>query len=388
VGPPHFTETSTNSWSSRLGGALVGIVIGLVLFVISFPLLWWNEGRSVDRVKTLDEGLGIVQAVSADKINPKNEKALIHISGMGKGGVLNDDLFGVSVDAIKLNRRVEMYQWEEEVQEQREKEVGGSETVRKTYRYKKIWNNSVIDSSKFRRQRGHENPSELPVDNTHQAAARITVGAFELPDVFVNRIDTFTPMRVTDETSQRAAEDVRQSFVLSSGKFYYGDPRMPKIGDTKVSFNIVAPQKISVVGKQAGSTIDTYQAKRGDLALLKMGSASANELFSDAKDENTLLTWGLRLGGFIAMWAGMAMFFGPIRVLADILPFLGNIIGAGISLVTGLIAFVLSFVTIAMAWIAYRPLLGITLLVVAGAAVYFGGRFLGRRSKAKEPVPA
>ena len=39
-----FTEVTGQSWFSRLTGAITGVLIGIVLFLISFPLLWWNEG--------------------------------------------------------------------------------------------------------------------------------------------------------------------------------------------------------------------------------------------------------------------------------------------------------------------------------------------------------
>lgn len=39
-----YTETTTQSWGSRLGDSLKGIIVGIILFIVSFPLLFWNEG--------------------------------------------------------------------------------------------------------------------------------------------------------------------------------------------------------------------------------------------------------------------------------------------------------------------------------------------------------
>ena len=58
-----FTEVTHQSWGSRLGGAFKGIVFGIILFIVSFPLLFWNEGRAVKRHKTLEEGGGAVWMV-------------------------------------------------------------------------------------------------------------------------------------------------------------------------------------------------------------------------------------------------------------------------------------------------------------------------------------
>jgi len=51
-----YTEVSSRSWFSRIGGAFTGIVIGLVMMAVAFGLLFWNEGRAVGRYKTLQEG--------------------------------------------------------------------------------------------------------------------------------------------------------------------------------------------------------------------------------------------------------------------------------------------------------------------------------------------
>ena len=48
-------EVSYQSWFSRIASAFGGMVLGLVLFVIAFPVLFWNEGRAVHRAQDLDE---------------------------------------------------------------------------------------------------------------------------------------------------------------------------------------------------------------------------------------------------------------------------------------------------------------------------------------------
>ena len=40
-----FTVTSSESWFGRIIGSIKSVLVGLVLFVAAFPLLFWNEGR-------------------------------------------------------------------------------------------------------------------------------------------------------------------------------------------------------------------------------------------------------------------------------------------------------------------------------------------------------
>ncbi len=96
--------------------------------------------------------------------------------------------------------------------------------------------------------------------------------------------------------------------------------------------------------------------------------------------ENATLTWILRGVGFVLMAFGIGLVFAPLAVLADVLPFLGDMLRMGVGLFAGLVAGALSLVTIAVAWLAYRPLLGIGLLVLA-VGLIVALRMLTRRRR-------
>ncbi len=98
-------------------------------------------------------------------------------------------------------------------------------------------------------------------------------------------------------------------------------------------------------------------------------NSSADEMINNAENSNKILTWGLRAVGFVLMFFGLMMIFKPISTIADVLPIFGSIVSAGTTLITFLLAFILSLLTIAIGWIVYRPVLGIILLVVALALV-------------------
>ncbi len=91
------------------------------------------------------------------------------------------------------------------------------------------------------------------------------------------------------------------------------------------------------------------------------------------------MTWLLRGVGFVLMLIGFALVFSPAKAVADVVPFLGGLVGMGTMLFATLLSLMLSLITIAAGWIFYRPLYAIALLVGAGligfAAVRLGGRF-------------
>ena len=53
-----------------------------------------------------------------------------------------------------------------------------------------------------------------------------------------------------------------------------------------------------------------------------------------------------------------------------VVPFVANIIGWGIGIVCTVVGIAWSLIIIAIAWLFYRPLLGISLLVLAGFLVW------------------
>ena len=76
--------------------------------------------------------------------------------------------------------------------------------------------------------------------------------------------------------------------------------------------------------------------------------------------------------GFLLMLGGLKTVLAPLRVLGDVLPLLGRIVGWASGVVAFFIALPLTLVTIGLAWVAYRPYVGIPLLVVAGLLLAWG----------------
>jgi len=359
-------QVSSVSWFSRIKDAFVGMIFGFALFVAAFFLLFWNEGRAVKTAKALEEGAGAVVSVAADKVDPANQGRLVHVSGdAATSDTLRDETFGLSASAVRLRRKVEMYQWSEKSETKTEKQIGGSEVKKTVYTYDKAWSDHLINSSSFH-DPGHGNPTALPYGSQDWTASKVALGAFALTGSLVAQMDAFQPF-----AAKAVPPALSGKVKLADGSFYQGaDPANPQVGDARVSFQTVAPQTVSVVSKQSGSTFEPYMTKVGrTLDMLSVGSHGADEMFATAMANNRTLTWVLRAVGYFMMFLGLFLLFRPLDVLADVLPLLGSVVTAGTAFAAFLIATAASLVTIALAWIAYRPLIGGALLV-AGIAVF------------------
>jgi len=143
-------------------------------------------------------------------------------------------------------------------------------------------------------------------------------------------------------------------------------------GDLRIKHEAAMPGTVSLVAKQVGDTFEPFVAKAGGtIEMLETGTHSAESMFASAHASNKMMTWILRLVGAVLMFFGFSMVFRPLSVFADVLPIAGTIVGAGTGLIAFLLTVVISFFVIAVAWIFYRPMLGIPLILVSVAGLVF-----------------
>ena len=89
------------------------------------------------------------------------------------------------------------------------------------------------------------------------------------------------------------------------------------------------------------------------------------------KSENNFLKWILRLVGTLLCVIGFGAILKPISAITSFVPILGSIVGAAVGLVSFVLGLCLSLIVIAIAWIRFRPILGICLLAIVGVLVVF-----------------
>lgn len=368
------TETTRRGWFARLGDSLKGIVVGIVFVVGGVGLLFWGEGRAVKRAKALDEGAATVISVPANAPQPANEGRLVHFSGRTESfETVRDPVFGVVADAVRLVRRVEMYQWRETKSSEERKTLGGGTETVTTYDYETTWSDRPIDSDSFKEPGGHENP-EMPLLGETVVADPVVLGDWILSDVFVGQLDRQEPRPMADSDLAGVSTPWRDRLDVRDGGFYLpvGSDRAPQIGDVRISFQVVPHATVSVIGRQVTQSLMSYESRTGSrIHLLDYGTHPASAMFETAKKENTVLAWILRGVGFLLIFIGCAAILKPLSVLADVIPFLGNIVGAGATFIAFILAAIVSLITIALGWIVYRPLLGVTLLILVGVLLWW-----------------
>ena len=182
----------------------------------------------------------------------------------------------------------------------------------------------------------------------------------------------------------------------ASNVLYFGRvPGSPEVGDVRVTFEIVVPAKVTVMAVVDGDSFKPYKAKNGKrFQTLVMGKKSGDEIIDAEKEANNMILWALRILGIMLVIAGLKGVFGFLETILKVVPFIANIFGWGVGVVCTVIGVVWSLIVIALAWLFYRPLLGIGLLVLAGFLVWvfaFKGKDklkeLATKRKQVQPAP-
>ena len=361
-----ITETTTTGWLSRIGSSLVGVLIGMILLPCAIFLLSWNEGRAVTAATGLKRGLSTIVEVSADTVNQQNNSKLVYLNGTVSGATPAVDPWNKlsATGLVRLQRKVEMYQWLEKETETKINNVGGSQTTQKTYTYSLDWAETATNSAQFKVPAGHQNPA-MPLKSQTFDANPVKIGAFTLDKSLVQDLTNFEAV----ETLTQAPTGYRvQGSVLYKG----ANPDQPVLGDVRVTYRAIAEQTYSIAEQQNNNTLTTYHDTKNDykIALIESGVVTAQKLFADQASTEKMITWACRIGGFLLLLLGFILIMGPLTMLVAFLPFLESLVGIGTFLVALGLSIPITLVTIAVAWLASRPLIGGGLLIAAAAAVW------------------
>ena len=195
-----------------------------------------------------------------------------------------------------------------------------------------------------------------------------------LPDSVKASLDSLKAVNDSINAAMAKAENKKDLEYIhqASNMLYFGRvPGSPEVGDVRVTFEKVVPAKVTVMAVVDGDTFKPYKAKNGKrFQTLVMGKKSGDEIIDAEKEANNMILWALRILGVMLVIAGLKGIFGFLETILKVVPFIANIFGWGVGIVCTVIGVVWSLIIIALAWLFYRPLLGIALLALAGFLIW------------------
>lgn len=411
------TVTSRHSYGSRVKNSFAKIWVWFIFVIGSIIWIFMNEKNFLETKVALTEWAEIVKETISTEINPELDQAEVHLywETSSSAEALQDSVFWVIVDDLKLARNVSMYQWTEESEEHCTDNVGWSEDCTTTYTYSKAWEDYAVNSSSFYESAWHENPTEWKYQSQDREKSPIMLWVYTLDSVFVDRLSNYRSVDLSSqeiiipeeykvsgttstETSENVVEDNNNNYlywewenetaeswikfhVYSDHIYIWANEWNPQVWDLKITFSSVKPWTVSVVWQQVWNNLTTYTASNWKpIALLENWQVTAENMFMHAQDANKKWTRFLRGVLLLLMFAWFSMMLEFITTLAKVLPFLSRIIGVWTGVIAFALTLVFGFLAFGISRLAVRPVVWLICLAVA----IFGIVMLVRAKKSKK----
>jgi hypothetical protein len=324
----------------------------LIIFTV---VLFNNEGNSVNRAKAL-KNIADATEINSTDVSDTYDGQLVLFSGTPTvESQLTDETFGVTADpnTIKFDRTVKMYQW---------KETSQKEGDKTTYDYEMEWSNQLIDSTKFNTPTGHENPTVMKYESKNLAVDDIVIGNYHLGNDFIKQINQFEPYEAIEFDASTADHMTVENNVIYISANGSSDMFTPQVGDYTIQYDFVPATLLTVLGQKKGTSLIAYSTKTGNLAEVSYGEKDKIVFMNEKMDANSAKTWGIRIGSLVALMIAIGLVFSPLTNLIGKIPFLGNIVNGGITLIAVAIGGGWGVLVIAFGWLFFKPILAIGLI--------------------------
>jgi hypothetical protein len=333
-----------------------------------------------------------------------------------------------------LSRQVEMYQWQQTERTRERDDNYGGKDKETYYEYNLSWSGTEQDSSRFVDQYGHNNPQPImKLGADIQRANEVTFGAFTLPPGLAEYI---TNWQDCNQDGAKQCTVSNWTFYLQGEWFTTQRGNGPEPGDIRVKFSkapcgpttVIAVQtgntfapfpfdatvsgdgKVNLSGgheepllkgnkKNVGIELDTSShcsaccgACRGIEAGFASGQhvygletshTSAKDMLAHIASKQECIHKVCKFVGWFMIVFGLSAMFAVIPAVFRFIPFIGTYLQAFVGFLANVLALVLgsgfALITIALAWLRYRPKYAILLICVAGLCFVIPSLYSGKQ---------
>lgn len=356
------------SFGERILNSFAALLIGILLFIGSFVILFINEGRenfaNYARAATLYE-----------QGKTYGENDLVYITGTLSASTYASDNYLNEGQYIYVERIVEMYAYVEHEHSETRENLGGSSETIYTYTYSTDWTHSPQKTSSFKGD-NNEKPQDIPanydtwIDNMPNSAssraAGITINGIAIASGLEFSGAGNLALTSGDVSGLAANESVAGGIIYRANN---GSAGSTKVGDVRIRFAAIkASDNGLLLAKFANNKFEPFLTKK-DATLFRFfaGVESQSEAVSILNAEYRTLLWILRLVGFLMMFFGLMLAASPVTTLLSVIPIFAKIGRFAYGIVAFITSLILTSLTILIAIIfnnVYLAIGAVILLIV------------------------
>ncbi|XP_048005244.1 transmembrane protein 43 homolog [Leguminivora glycinivorella] len=281
-------------------------LLSLVLFAGVTYFLLWAESHTIQSSLMLEELVSSAESIDVHTANDaaRYEGRVVHVIGpLRVLEPISEPDYNIQVQAVKLRKRVQMYQWIEEATEQDNFLSEPAEESQKTYWYHKDWRDFVVDSNLFYIRPGHQNPTSMPLFSETHIAENVKIGWLSLGVDVKRKVNDYYEIW-SDSRPDRG--DIK----LHSGFYYHGESALHhEVGDLRVHFSYAGREDdiYTAVGIVENGVLQSYSPAgfptADPISVLRKGSFSLKQLHELESRAANANTWKYRALGFVQVFA-------------------------------------------------------------------------------------
>lgn len=391
----YFVSNNNN----RKGSPFVTALVGVLIFVASFVIIYNNEGR----INLADFASKATQ-IQIGQSYP--DGSLVALTGdVTTNEETGDSLFLKPSKYVSVSRNVLMYSWKEESQS------GDNSTG---YTYAEDWTDSPDNSSSFHRETGHINPP-MPFESEIFTPQDLLLGGMIISSLGLSLPSHDTQIKLSKDNATLVDKYGKPVIAEDGSEIYIENPiksedinidtpitdpaivpttdpdtTAANIGDLRVSYSSIPNgSHVTIFGaysnKDSVTTIIPYtatQALKDSTSFYHMRYGSKDDTTKTLGNEFNFLLWVLRILGFMMMWMGLSMILSPIQRLLGYIPLIGVVGNFILNLLSFVVAVALCLITIFIAIVLHN----VVALVIGSIVVIIFAGFIVKKFIVKKDI--
>ncbi|UTW56353.1 TMEM43 family protein [Kordiimonas sp. SCSIO 12610] len=276
----------------------------LVFFVTSFVSQSFSDLFAI-RFKQ-NFAIENAHVIDANTSNDSFNDQLVFLSGkVYAPEPLTDQEFSVSSEGIILLRRVEVFQWEEDIDRS---------NASTSYTYEHVWSDELIDSTRFRKD-GYDNPSQKPYASKYFINTSVTVGPHKVDQSLLETLIGSQNFQsaLSDDELDLIIETKLQNYTRSHGFLWSGNPEAPEVGDVRISFGRIMADALTIVAKKSDNEFLPFETKKGPIFIAQQGIVDLEHVFDQRYRQAFGSAVIIVVTGYLFIWVGIVVMLEPLR---------------------------------------------------------------------------
>ncbi|MCB1176788.1 MAG: hypothetical protein KDK36_04320 [Leptospiraceae bacterium] len=345
-----FSSSESVGFGSQIGDSIKGILAGIVLFPLSIYCIF--------KVETCTQaGDAFKKAVP---VTQKEEGKPIYVTGKLTADPVGSKFIKPG-NYIRVSQTSQVYAWDETTRTE-----GKGSKKEKITECKLKWTSNPDDPQKFKDSRCRAKKYHkitFPSSSATAGGAKVTADGKSY-GVNLKDVDFASAVK----SAEPASGDIITNGYTIGEKYLYEFPdcaSSPKEGCERIDLSVtpIPEGEMTFLGDLNGSNLTKYVYDGEQFLNASVGTYA--QTMQAVKSDDSMKKWFGRIAGFVMMWASFVLMTGPLMTLLEFIPFVGEFGAGALRFVFGVVAFVITAITIILVKFWY-----IWLLLILGALGY------------------